>query len=86
MTEHATEKIEAVLLSVVEELRGIKGVINAGIATQSMSNEVLVKMALLEERMAQTNRSLSTLQKTLLGLVVSILLSLISFMMRGSLG
>ena len=73
------------LLGIVDELRAIKGVINAGISSQSMTHEVLVKMARLEERMDQTNRSLANLQKTLVGLVVSVLLALLKLMMDGAL-
>ena len=73
------------LFAIADELRGLKGVINAGISSQSMTHEVLVKMARLEERMDQTNRSLANLQKTLVGLVVSVLLALLKLMMDGAL-
>ncbi len=78
-------KLTGALLGIVDELRAIKGVINAGISSQSMTHEVLVKMARLEERMEQTNRSLGNLQKTLVGLVISVLLALVRLMMDGAL-
>lgn len=72
------------LSMIAEELRAIKGVFNAGISAQSMSSEVLVRMARLEERMEQTNRSLGSLQKTLVGLAVSVLLALVKLIMDGT--
>ena len=83
MVERGT--LVSALFAIVDELRGLKGVINAGISSQSMTHEVLVKMARLEERMDQTNRSLANLQKTLVGLVVSVLLALLKLMMDGAL-
>ena len=83
MVERGT--LVSALFAIADELRGLKGVINAGISSQSMTHEVLVKMARLEERMDQTNRSLANLQKTLVGLVVSVLLALLKLMMDGAL-
>lgn len=78
-------KVETAMLAIVEELRSIKGVINTGISAQNITHEVLVKMARLEERMEQTNRSLANLQKTLAGLAVSVILVLITLVTNGAL-
>ena len=85
MSEMIEKNLSNALFGIAEEMRALRGVINAGIASQSITPEILVKMARLEERMEQTNRSLGNLQKTLVGLVISVLLALVRLMMDGAL-
>ena len=71
--------------AVVEELRGIRGALNAQAAGQNVTSDVLVKMARVEERLEAFGRSIGNLQKTLVGLAVSLLLTLAKLVMDGAL-
>lgn len=71
--------------TVAEELRGIRGALNALQVGQNVSGEVLVKLARMEERLENFSRSIGNLQKTLIGLAVSLLLTLAKLVMDGAL-
>ncbi|MDO5562517.1 MAG: hypothetical protein Q4F74_02790 [Synergistaceae bacterium] len=71
--------------TICEAIDGVKGAINAQAAVQNISSEVVVTLARLDERMGQIERSFGNTQKTLVGLVISILLSLVTLVIKGAL-
>lgn len=77
LTEDRTTKM------ICDALDGIKGALNAQAAGQNLGTEVMVTLGRLDERMGQLERSQSNTNKTLIGMVVSILLSVIALILNG---
>ena len=70
---------------ICDSIDGIKCAINAQAAGQNVGTNVMVTLGRLDERMGQLERSQQNTQRILLGMVVSILLSVITLVMNGAL-
>lgn len=70
---------------ICDAIDGIKGAINAQATGQNVGTNVMVTLGRLDERMGQLERSQQNTQRTLLGMVVSILLSVIVLVLNGAL-